>query len=401
VATTIEPQGDGTAEPSASLSTFTYGVDPDGVITWASEGITRVLGWTLDEIVGAPAAGLVHPDDLARGMSERHALYENRSTATASIRALRKAGDYAWLALESHPDLDASGAVVGSTVSARALLHVDEMTPVLAEAESRYRMLALNTFDVVAHQVDDVLEWISPSVVSLLGHSADELVGRSTVHLWHPDDLPAVAALRERARAGARGEGLFRLRHKDGHHVWLDVAAAPDGSASRLGLVVSLRDASARVQAEEDLRAREAEYRLLAENAVDLVVRTDLDGRVAWVSPSSRRLLGYRPEELVGRSLAELMHPDDVAMREQVRAEVRAGYSAEYLARYRDRDGHYVWLEVSGGPAIDDSGAVVGIVGSARDATAEVAAREAQSPRRSRRTSSPGCARATTTSSRA
>jgi PAS domain S-box-containing protein len=95
------------------------------------------------------------------------------------------------------------------------------------------------------------------------------------------------------------------------------------------------------------------------------------------------------------------MHPDDVAMREQVRAEVRAGYSAEYLARYRDRDGHYVWLEVSGGPAIDDSGAVVGIVGSARDATAEVAAREAQSPRRSRRTSSPGCARATTTSSRA
>ena len=374
------PPGEGEQAPPGTptrAATFSYGLDLDGVVSWMGDDVVDVLGWTSSELVGRSAADLVHPEDLARGLSERREMLASGQTATAALRALCKGGRYAWLTLESRPELDADGATVGTSVRARALLHVDEMTPVLAEAESRYRMLALNTFDVVVHQVEGVIEWVSPSVVGLLGYAADELIGRRTLGLWHPDDVAGVVALRDRAVAGERGEGLFRLQHKDRRYVWIDVAAAPDGNPAPPGLVVSLRDATARVAAEADLRTRETEYRLLAENAGDIVFRAEPDGTYNWISPSVLAVLGYRPDEVVGTTLDSFLHPDDLHVRAEAIADTMPGETVRYVARLRHKDGGYRWLSIVGQPVVDEDGRMLARIGSARTVDDEVAAREA------------------------
>src|SRR4051812_11467231 len=95
-----------------------------------------------------------------------------------------------------------------------------------------------------------------------------------------------------------------------------------------------------------EVRRAEDRYRVLAENATDLVTRHDLEGRYRYLSPSVEVLGGWRPEELLGRSCFELMHPDDT---ESVRAALVGAFVdggvVTVESRFRRRDGDYVWVE--------------------------------------------------------
>src|SRR6185437_1834034 len=84
------------------------------------------------------------------------------------------------------------------------------------------------------------------------------------------------------------------------------------------GVIVNSRDITARVQAEEALRAREERYRALSEHATDLVAITDAAGIIRYASPSYARVLGYPPSALEGTPALALVHPED-------RARVAAG----------------------------------------------------------------------------
>jgi PAS domain S-box-containing protein len=114
----------------------------------------------------------------------------------------------------------------------------------------RYRLLVENTADVVIHTIEGVLQWVSPSIEDLTGWSPAELVGSTTAHLWHPDDLRIAVAQRDATYAGKPTRNTLRLRSKNGQYLWLDVALKPylepDG---RIGAVGSLRDVSALVDA--------------------------------------------------------------------------------------------------------------------------------------------------------
>ena len=89
-------------------------------------------------------------------------------------------------------------------------------------------------------------------------------------------------------------------------------------------------------------------YRLLADNATDVVTLHDLAGHYLYVSPSIRSFGGYAPEDLIGRSCWSHIHPDDIAgVQERMADAVLKGgiVSSEY--RFRDADGHYEWIETT------------------------------------------------------
>ncbi len=114
-------------------------------------------------------------------------------------------------------------------------------------------------------------------------------------------------------------------------------------------------------------RASERRFRLLAEHARDLVCLHGPDGRYTYVSPSARVLVGYDPEDLVGRSPLELIHPDDHA---RFDASLRAPPGGEaVVVRVRTRDGREIWLEISAQPVVDDEGGRIAVVTAARDVT--------------------------------
>lgn len=102
--------------------------------------------------------------------------------------------------------------------------------------------------------------------------------------------------------------------------------------------------------------------------SLDLLIVVDVDARIVSVNPSWQRVLGHRPEDMIGHSIYEFQHPDDVRRTRTELALVSAGRaSIAYENRYRHADGHYVWLRWSSALEPDE-----GVVyGAARDITDE------------------------------
>ncbi len=369
--TTAGARADATSGPLP----ITYEFDRTGTFTAVSDGFCEVLGWRRDELLGSYAPSLVHPEDRGRLVEQGTGFVAGDGGFDPVWRVRHASGEYRWYRVEATPVVDADGAVVGASAVLDDVDQAEAARDALVASERRYRLLVQNSQDVVGHQVDGVLIWISPSITGLAGWTPEELVGRSTLHLWHPDDQAAARDVRTTAAGGGPATATLRLRCKDGRYIHVDVGVHDDGELARNGVVVTMRDATERVAALTALQVQEAEFRLIAENAGDMVALSDLEGRISWISPSVERLLGLSPHEMVGRSLAELLHPDDARARAEAMTHVDADEQRYLEARYARTDGSYVWLGANLRPVRDESGRVVARLGTAREVSGEIEAR--------------------------
>jgi PAS domain S-box-containing protein len=146
------------------------------------------------------------------------------------------------------------------------------------------------------------------------------------------------------------------------------------------GAVLTFGDVTQSRIAERALEESERRYRLLAENATDIIIWSDLTTCRRYVSPAVRAVLGYAPEALIGTQPLDFVHPDDVDAYRGVLDGLTSGRTAQALTvqRYRHRDGHWVWLEISFSLTHDPiTGAPDGYVATLRDVSGRKAAEEA------------------------
>ncbi|MBS1911900.1 MAG: PAS domain S-box protein [Bacteroidetes bacterium] len=125
--------------------------------------------------------------------------------------------------------------------------------------------------------------------------------------------------------------------------------AAGQNDDELLAIANALRNLVAKQnEAQQNLRASEERFRLLAEHSSDLIVRYDADGRCTYISPSCRGLLGYEQADLLGKTVFDVMHPDDV--RRTAIALNRAktlNTPFTITARIQRREGPYRWFETT------------------------------------------------------
>jgi len=256
---------------------------------------------------------------------------------------------------------------------------------VLAEAERRYRLLAENASDVVClTDGDDRIVWVSPSITRMSGFSPDDVLGHSVSWWIEPADLPRALDARERVIAGSSETIELRLRHADGQPLWASCRAHPLLDEGRLaGTVLGIRDISEEMDVREQLRESEhryremaEQYRQLVESASDAVMRTR-EGVILWTSSPITEILGYTPDELVGRVTDELIHPDDLAALRLGRSDIDTGLEVGSRFRALARDGDYRWIDIRARPYRTPQGSIDGVVSVIRAIDADVAERRA------------------------
>jgi diguanylate cyclase (GGDEF)-like protein/PAS domain S-box-containing protein len=120
-------------------------------------------------------------------------------------------------------------------------------------------------------------------------------------------------------------------------------------------------------------------YRLLADNATDVISLLDAEGRHLYVSPSVTALTGYDPDELVGADGWSFMHPDDLAdLQSGLQTAAAEGRVVTLEYRIRHADGHYVWVETKARTVGEEIQCSTRDISARREASAELARRLAQ-----------------------
>ncbi|WP_165186131.1 PAS domain S-box protein [Caulobacter soli] len=225
---------------------------------------------------------------------------------------------------------------------------------------------------------------VNPTLCEMVGYSREELLALDFQAITHPDDLDADLSLVTDLFNGVISTYRMDKRYirKDGSIVWIQLAVSrvdnPDGSPRYF--ISQIEDLTARRAAEIALKDSEARYRLMAENTTDMIITADLSGRVTFVAASCRTLLGYAPDEVVGRSALDLAYLEDRLRVRQVYRGLTRGKPAERV-RWRvphksaERD---VWLESNPSLLRDQmTDAPTGFLDVIRDVTDQVAQEEA------------------------
>ncbi len=245
----------------------------------------------------------------------------------------------------------------------------------LLESERRFRAMVENSWEAISLiDREGRIIYTSPSASRLLGYAVDELEGMNLFAYLHPDDLPTVnAAFSDLVHVpGAVRSAQYRFLHKNGTWLWLEGTGANlfDEPSVR-AIVANYRDITRRHAAEAALRESEQRYRLLAEYSTDLISRHTLDGVYLYASPACRALLGYEPEELIGKAVSDFFHNEDwqnLCRTVGNVLEQSAPFTASY--RLRHRDGRYVWFETTSTIVRDPAtGQPAEIIGVSRDIT--------------------------------
>ncbi|MBV8593293.1 MAG: EAL domain-containing protein [Caulobacteraceae bacterium] len=129
-----------------------------------------------------------------------------------------------------------------------------------------------------------------------------------------------------------------------------------------------------------DAVAMASRHRALTENGSDLLVQTDLVGQITYMSPSIEAMTGFTPDELIGRTIAELVGEDTAqrlsqAVQDRIRHPEAPFLGVEYPAPHKD--GRTIWLQAMPAPLIDpETGKMIGVTDVVRDITARKAAEE-------------------------
>ncbi|WFU24112.1 diguanylate cyclase [Bradyrhizobium sp. CB1717] len=133
-----------------------------------------------------------------------------------------------------------------------------------------------------------------------------------------------------------------------------------------------VRQLSQRQRMAQALAANEAHFRLLAEQSSDMVTRIGLDNRLLYVSPSCQRMIGWSPDELLGKSAVAGIHEEDMERVEQAVTALKNGEAEEarFVYRQRHRQNGDIWVEAAlHVTRASDSGEIDGVVAVVRDMT--------------------------------
>jgi diguanylate cyclase (GGDEF)-like protein/PAS domain S-box-containing protein len=220
-------------------------------------------------------------------------------------------------------------------------------------AEARSFELAETSPDVVSvHGADGIVTYVSPACRDVLGYEPDELLGQSGDGLVHPEDVPIILAMRNRAREVDDVSATFRLLRRDGSPTWVEakLRIIRDPQTGRVAETHAvLRDVNERLEAQRALAEAEERFRTAFEEGAAGMAIVSVDGRILRVNRALCAVTGHQHGDLEGRTMVSLLHPEDREQYGQDSDRLLSGHiaAARGERRYLHDDGRVVWVSVS------------------------------------------------------
>ncbi len=342
-------------------------IDKNGNYTYKSPNITKLFGWQPEELIGKNAFDNVYPDDLELAQRTINSIVSTPdASATVEFRYKCKDENYVWIeisVINLLHDRDING-ILGNyhniTERKNAEKELISAKDKAEESEERYSGLLANLeTGVVVHAPDTSIKLCNARSTELLGLSIEQMIGREAIDpFWKfiyedgtiipYDDYPVMRIINSKSAIKNQILGVCITLNRI---TWLTINGFPsyneDGEINEI--VISFNDISESKLAEENLRKSEAIKNAMVSNISDVIVIIDQNGINQYKSPNISKLFGWSPEECVGNSIWDLVHPDDLQAAKYffgtILSEPNSTGTTELL--YKHKNGNYVWIEIS------------------------------------------------------
>lgn len=242
------------------------------------------------------------------------------------------------------------------------------------ESEARWRALYEHAGVGIAQlSPDGRFLRVNPHLCEMLGYSSETMLQRTFQEFTHPDDLERNLAYLDELLTDRRHSFSMEKRYRRSNNTWawvdLTVSLVHRGSSGEAYLIAIIQNIDDRKQAEQALQEQEALLRSVIETAPDVIFMKDLQGHYRFVNSAFAQTLGKLPEEIVGKTDAELFPPD---VADRCMAGDRDVFSGAIQREFEELvpiDGTLRIFHVIKTPHLDQNGSVIGLVGVARDMT--------------------------------
>ena len=375
---------------SALMSDFAFSCleQPGGGyrIDWMTGAVAQITGYSSEELKERQCwRCIVCEEDLP--LYDAHILgLEPGASGSCELRIRHKNGSAVWLLCRTECQRDhVNPALLRIYGGCRDITNRKNLDLEIRRSEERYRTIFQNASDLVrVLDKDGKIVYDAPSSERILGYPARFFIGKDPFDFIHSGDRDRVRAdLRQvYDRNNSRIPTEFRIRRADDQYLWVEsVGVNLFGVPAVDGIVVTTRPIAERKQIEQELRESEEKFRGMAERSSDLIVILDKTMSPTYVSPSARSILGYGPEELVGKTpefaaeklLSSQKHHEFMNM---IREHRKGMPFMNLETQLRRKDGTPLCFSVLAIPIMHD-GAFAGAQVSLRDITERKQAEEA------------------------
>jgi two-component system cell cycle sensor histidine kinase/response regulator CckA len=358
---------------AAATTAIVWDTPASGEFEKEQLGWTAFTGQSFEQLRGWGWLNALHPDDREETARVWTEAFTSRIPYHVHHRIRRADGEYRRMAVRAVPILGPSGKIhewVGVHTDVTDNLRA---TDALALSESRYRRLfeaaqdGILIVDVDSRRVFDV----NPFLLKLVGFTREELVGKE---LWEIGFFKDIVS-NKNAFQTLTDKGYIRYEHlplktKDGRQIPVEFVSNVYEVGGSQVVQCNIRDISARVHAEDELRLRDRAIQAATQGLL-ITDPSQTDNPLVYVSPGFERITGYRSHEALGRNCRFLQGPgSDPAIVAKLRqAIVSVEPCSVELVNYR-KDGTSFWNELSISPVRDDAGRLTHFVGVQADVSA-------------------------------
>jgi PAS domain S-box-containing protein len=250
---------------------------------------------------------------------------------------------------------------------------VEEAKAQAVEGEEGYKNLFELSPDAICVHSDGKIVLANPAAERLFDMKNPKgLIGRKVLDFVHADYIDIAKSRIKAVNEGVTSTPFIeeKFLSNDGSVINVEVGTSAYQYVDRPAVLVVARDINKRKSLERDLRENEALLREITENTSDMIIKTDVAGKIKYITAAQMRILGHNSENAIEKCIFDFVYKDDKkSVLRKIRKLTTSNTNEKFQCRCLHANGGLVWLEICGNRVLDDDNKVKALILSARDIT--------------------------------